>query len=321
VTIQDAGGSSATAVTTASVADAPLSATGTSLTATEDSSFSGVVASFTDADPNATAGNYRVLVDWGDNSTSGGTVAAGPSGGFVVNASHTYAEEGTYAVTVSVVDLSGGSSAATSTTAAVADAPIYVSASAPVYAQEGTAVSGAVAFLDDADFNAPLSDYTVTINWGDGTTSAGTVTNGAVIGYEVDGSHVYAEEGTYSISVTVADVGGSTSTAVNTAFATDAPLMAMGQDGTATAGVAFSGVVATFSDANPNADVGDFSATIGWGDGTTTPATVRPSQGGGFEVVLDHTFASPGTVPLSITINDGGGAFALASSTITVNPA
>src|SRR5262249_22033311 len=107
VTIQDAGGSSATAVTTASVADAPLSATGTSVPPTEDPTSSGVAASSTDADPNATAGNYRVLVDWGDNTTSGGTVAAGASGGFVVNGSHTYAEEGTYAVTVSVVDVGG----------------------------------------------------------------------------------------------------------------------------------------------------------------------------------------------------------------------
>ena len=42
-----------------------------------------------------------------------------------------------------------------------------------------------------------------------------------------------------------------------------------------TEGAAISGAtVATFTDANPNATAGDFTATINWGDGTSTTGTV-----------------------------------------------
>ena len=42
---------------------------------------------------------------------------------------------------------------------------------------------------------SPATEFTALINWGDGTSSAGTVT-GASGAYAVSGSHTYAEEGT-----------------------------------------------------------------------------------------------------------------------------
>jgi hypothetical protein len=97
----------------------------------------------------------------------------------------------------------------------------------------------------------------------------------------------------------------------------DAPLSAAGQDATATVGVPFTGVVAAFSDANPNATAGDFSATIAWGGGSST-GTITGSNGS-FQVFFSQTFTYAGTVPLSITINDTGGAAALTSANLTVN--
>ena len=49
------------------------------------------------------------------------------------------------------------------------------------------------------------------IHWGDTNTSAGSVTYSSGV-YTVHGSHTYAEEGIYSITIDVADFGGSTTT-------------------------------------------------------------------------------------------------------------
>ena len=56
----------------------------------------------------------------------------------------------------------------------------------------------------------------------------------------------------------------------------------------------FAGVVAIFNDFNPAGTPGDFSATIAWGDGTTTDGVIRPDAGGGYEVFGTKTFAQPG---------------------------
>ena len=52
--------------------------------------------------------------------------------------------------------------------------------------------------------------------------------------------------------------------------------------------------VATFTDANPNATVSDFTATITWGDGSTSAGTVV-ATGNGFAVNGAHTYADEGS--------------------------
>ena len=86
----------------------------------------------------------------------------------------------------------------------------------PISATEGAPITATVATFTDANPNAAVGDFTATINWGDGHTSTGAVTeeNGV---FSVAGTHTYAEEGNDPISVTIADVGGSTATATNTA--------------------------------------------------------------------------------------------------------
>ena len=61
----------------------------------------------------------------------------------------------------------------------------------------------------DGDPAAPLSDFTATINWGDSSSSSGTV-SGSGGSYTVAGSHTYASTGYFNVNVHVDDVGGST---------------------------------------------------------------------------------------------------------------
>jgi hypothetical protein len=78
-----------------------------------------------------------------------------------------------------------------------------------------------------------------------------------------------------------------------------APALAVtAQNITVTTGTAFSGVVATFTDTTPGASAGSFTASIDWGDGTTSAGTVTADPKGGFDVTGTHTYTqSTGHTP------------------------
>ena len=50
-------------------------------------------------------------------------------------------------------------------------------------------------------------------------------------------------------------------------------------------------MVATFTEANSNAGAGNFTATINWGDGTSSTGTISVDPKGGFDVSGTHTYA------------------------------
>ena len=74
--------------------------------------------------------------------------------------------------------------------------------------------------------------------------------------------------------MTITDKANSTSLPLSgTVAAAEADVLtAQGLTFTANPGQAFSGTVATFTDSDTSNVAGDFSATINWGDGTTSRA-------------------------------------------------
>ncbi|HVX60075.1 MAG TPA: carboxypeptidase regulatory-like domain-containing protein [Pirellulales bacterium] len=302
----------------ANVADAPLTAAAVTFTATEGFTYSGTVATFADADPNGELGDYTAVIDWGDGSSAtAGTIAANPGGGFVVTGSHVYVDEGGYAVVVTIADAGGASDTAASA-ANAADAALGATA-VTIHATEGAAFSGAVATFVDANPNGEVGDFTAVIDWGDGSpTTAGAIAANPGGGFVVNGSHVYAEEGASSITVTISDVGGSKATAHSAAQIADAPLTAAGVTISTTEGATFSGVVATFADADPNGEVGDYTAVILWGDGSSSAGAIAAGANG-FTVSGSYAYAEEGAaLPLSVVISDAGGAKATATGAANV---
>jgi hypothetical protein len=168
----------------------------------------------------------------------------------------------------------------------------------------------------------PASAFQAQIDWGDGQTSAGTITS-SVSGYTVTGSHTYADESPanqpYAVNVTIQDsTDNSSGTAQSSAAVLDGALTAAGVDFTTNEKTTFSGVVATFQDANPSAPTTDFTVTIAWGDGQSSSGTVS-GTGGSFAVHGSHVYAKDGFYTTQVTIVDDGGATAVVHATATAN--
>jgi hypothetical protein len=70
-------------------------------------------------------------------------------------------------------------------------------------ATTNAALNTSVATFVDADSTAPISNYSATINWGDGTSSAATSITLAGSTYTVNGTHTYTAHGTTTSPVTV----------------------------------------------------------------------------------------------------------------------
>jgi hypothetical protein len=319
------GSATATANTTATVSGDDPVVTGTSFGATEGSSFAGPTATFTDPSNGAAiATDFGATIDWGDGTTTAATVSGPSAGVFTVSGTHTYADEGSFSVLTTVTPNGQPAAAATATsTATVAEADVltvHPIQPAPLSTSEGTTFTGRVAnFINSNAANNTPVDLTATIDWGDGTTTAGAVSNPTGDVIAVDGSHAYADEGTYTITTTLADdaPGSATATANTTATIADAALTPSPTTSAESSGVPFSDTVATFTDANTLADATDFTATIDWGDGTTTAGTV---SGPPFEVTGNHTYASPGSYAVTVPIHDGS-QVVTAHSTINVSQA
>ena len=319
VSIQDQEGATAAATATAVVAVAPLSASGLSLSGTEGTTLGGTLADFSDPNSFASTSDFSAVINWGDGNTSTGTIGFDSAlNCFTVSGSHTYTQAGTYSPIVSIQD-QGGATAAATATVAVAVAPLSASGLS-LSGTEGTTLGGTLVDFSDPNSFASTSDFSAVINWGDGITSTGTIGfDSALNSFTVSGSHTYAQAGTYSPTVSIQDQGGATAAATATAVVADAPLTASGLTLLATEGSPFSGLVATFTDADPSAVASNFTALITWGDGHSSTGTIGYNAvQKTFTVSGSNTYTQAGSYRPAIFIHDLGGASALAIATATV---
>ena len=137
-------------------------------------------------------GNDTVTIDWGDGSAATVQTDALPSSGFGegptstaasfgIVSTHEYAKPGDYTVTISAADPQGDQIEAT-TTANVAPAPLSVAqeptqwGSDPYYSTSGQTAMGLLSLISPPDSTDPASDFSATVDWGDGS----AVTTGTV---------------------------------------------------------------------------------------------------------------------------------------------
>jgi hypothetical protein len=288
-----------------------------------------LVATFTDADPNAAGADYSGSVTWGDGQTSGSaagnvTIQADPNlaGVFDVLASKPgpYSGPGAFTLAVTVAD-AGGATASASPVLTVGGL------------LEGQAVSNVplTTFTDASDPTA--SDYSATVAWGDGTTSsnaAGNVTiqtdpnQAGVFDVLASKPAPYAEEGAYSLQISVTNAGTVVATASPSLTVSDAPLGGQSLTVRPTTGQLYGGNIATFTDPGTDGTPNDYSAVINWGDGSTSTAsgaagTITADPVAGFDVAGSHTYASDGTYAVTVILADVGGSQTTVASTAQVS--
>ncbi len=238
----------------------------------------GVSASFaaTATDPGI-LDTLTYLWTWGDGTSSSGDTAT-----------HTWADNGSYAVTLTVTDKDGGSTSETRTIVVSDVAPVITSLS-------GTTplVEGDVGTFSGAATDVPADTITYTWDYGDGTKGTGATS-----------THVYADNGTYTVTLTATDNGGAFSTATTTITVTNAnPMISSvtATDGDEGASLAVSAVAT-----DPGtADV--LSYSWDFGDGTT--GTGNPTT---------HAWPDEGDYLVTLTVTDGDGGLDTETGSVTI---
>ncbi len=346
VTLNDVGGSTATATSLGNaIIDAPLSnGVGVPVAGTAGQQLTVVpLGTFLDANPLATAADFTATIHWGDGTNSTGvvTLAGGSttSAIFGISGSHVYPFGSTFPISIDVADKDGSSITISGQFASIArpslPPPVTISTIAfPIVATEGQATPNNLPIATFTD-TAGVSPFTATIAWGDGTSDV-------VIPQQIDSTasfqvfapaHLYHEEGTYGITVTVNSSDG-TAVANSLAVVKDTALTGITNtvpffvvEGTTLSAVP----LVTFTDANPTANLllhpggptADFHAMIDWGDGTPQSAgTITFDAGTGvFSVFGTHAFPEEGNFPVTVSIADEGGSQTTATATVIVDEA
>ncbi len=292
-------------------------------TADEGTSKTFDLGTFTDAGSGDTHVGY---VNWGDGGSTRylGDVTSPDitaSATDPANTAHAYADNGTYTVQVWVNDDDGGSSSITFTVTVNNVAPAVMAA------DDQTIDEGTLLDLSGSPYAATYTDpgssdtHAATIDWGDGNTDG----PGAVSGGNVDGTHTYADNSTYTVTITVEDNdGGSSSdtltvTVNNVAPTANADTSTANEDGPAVT------IDLTVNDTDPGADDPEISSIGLLANGTLGTVTINPDNdtveydpNGQFESLA---VGEAGEDKFDYEIDDGNGGTATATVTVTINGA
>ena len=334
VDVTDNGGATGSRQATATIANVPPSVTAAApQTVVEGSPLQLTVATFTDPGfTNLAAGTqetFTATINWGDGtlvvpgqvSATSGAVGT-PTSGSVVGR-HTYQDDGTYTVTVTVRDDDGGTGTA-SFTVTVNNAVPTVLTATDLSGMEGANLDFVATFSDAG----VLDTHTAIVHWSDGSTTAGVVSEAGGQG-TVTASHVYADNGAYPLRVDVTDNGGATGRRQAMAsIANVPPSVTAAAAQTVEEGSPLQLTVATFTDPGFTSVAAGtqetFTATIDWGDGSlvvpgqvsaTSGAFGTPTSG---SVVGGHTYQDDGTYTVTVTVMDDDGGHGTATFLVTV---
>jgi hypothetical protein len=314
-----------------------------------------VDGTFTDP---GTLDSHQVTIDWGDGSPVQ-TLAILAPGTLNFSATHQYLDNQPqnqpFPVTVTVRDLrstnpnvfDGGIGTASQDMPVVNVAPTVtpgtislqytdsVGTTRPINAtntpSEGDLVSLAFDFTDPGT----LDTFTLTVNWGDGTTTTYGVGRSPAAKH-FTATHTYLDNSAgVNVTTTLVDKdGGSTTQPGPFTFAVK-ELLHVSPSGVAGADffdpqTGFTGIrnrlIATFTDAGRAHAASDYSATVTWGDGTTSTTSSPVTVIGGvtvpqvqivastqvvngvtipiFQVLGSHLYLAPSTYAICVSVSE-----------------
>ena len=222
----------------------------------------------TDADANIVSYSW----DWGDGTLAGSGVTA----------SHTYAAEGAYSITLTVTDADGFTDSA----------PQSISLRRPTASFTASIPRESVSVDASASSDPDGTIVVYSWDWGDGTPAGSGVT--AV--------HTYMTAGSKTIVLTVTDDQGLQGSTSQTVLPRFAPVACF---------VASTNLLVVDVDAACTTDVDANIVSYSWDWGDGTPA--------GSGVTATHTYGAAGTYTITLNVTDADGFWSLASRDVTVS--
>jgi PKD repeat protein len=356
ITVSDDDGGTAVATLQVSVGNtAPLIVAAPDQTMNEGSPLSITnIGSFTDAHGRSDVpGDYAFTIDWGDGTPldSGAATIDVPGGPGVPTAgsfdgAHVYADNGLYAVTVTITDPDGNTASDTLTVTVDNVAPALTVAPDQIAGRGALLSIANIGQYSDPGFDNPnnvggetTERFTFAVDWGDGSevdsgpaaiNVPGTV--GVLTSGSFNGQHTYANGGIYTVTVTVSDDdGGTTSDSFKVYIGPT--LTTAGHQTVDEGSLLFVSDIGQFIDPAPaglipggGQGASQFNFSINWGDGTsvdTGSATIDVAQvpggatAGSFDGV--HIYADNGLYTVTLSITSADGRVDVTTITVTVN--
>jgi hypothetical protein len=213
---------------------------------------------------------------------------------------------GTTTITYTAVDPSGNTTVATQTVTVMYPTLVLT------VAGNQTSTEGASTTFNLGTASGGGGWWRVTVNWGDGQTSTLATAPGPMTG-----THVYRDNGSYTVGVTLTDADGqSKSGSFTITVANVAPVVRINTPGPGSnlARNTTYAFKASFTDPG-TADT--HTCTITWGDGSSSTGTVSESGGAG-TCLSSHAYKSTGNYTITVKVTDNAGASSTATSAITV---
>jgi hypothetical protein len=265
--------------------------------ADEGTSKSLSLGSFTDP---GNDGPWAVTVNWGDGSSNTTFTEASP--GTISAKSHTYADNGSYTVTVTVAEAGTAPTPSDSKTftVTVANVAPAVTAAADQTGSEGTGKSFSLGSFTDPGDDGP---WAVTVSWGDG--SPDTTFTEASAGAITAKSHSYADDGVYTVAVKVAEAGTAPTPSDMKTFkvtvANVPPAVTAADAQTADEGTSKSFSLGSFTDPG---DDGPWAVKVEWGDGSSDTTFTEATSGA--ISAKSHSYADDGEYTVKVTVSEAG---------------
>ncbi len=244
--------------------------------------------------PGDAASGFTAVIAWGDGNSST-VMGASP-----LVATHVYDTPGTQNVLVTLTDSTGVPATTTGVVTVTEVVPTVTFGTIPSPIVAATTVATFSASATSPSLSATQAGFTYVFNWGDGTTIttiAPTASNGTV-----SANHLFANPGTFQVSVSATDrFGGTGSKTTSVTVLDPTPTVAFGAStysGSAGSPIQFTTIAGTPVTAESNAA---FTWSYVWGDGKTETDT------GTTPFHVSHTYDVGGTYTAVVTATDRSG--------------
>lgn len=264
-----------------------------------------VRATVTESGLAAAGSSVTFLVTSGPNAGTTGTGVSNASG--QVNFTYTGSNGvGADVITASFTDQEGFPHSATVTKTWTNNPPV-AEANGPYAGDEGASI----AFTGAGSFDPDFGDSIVSYAWNFGDSGVGSGPTPA---------HTYADNGTYTVTLTVTDSFGAT--------ASDTALVAVADVAPFVVGVALDatdideGDSVTATGTFTGASVDSFTGTASWSDGGTSPVTITGFTFSTTRVIADDvpSWTASDNVTVTVKITDDDGSFDInISAPVTVH--